>query len=88
MVTRDGSGKIRELLCNSRTFDLPIASSDVLPLTTKLLEARGSKALTSSALLVLAFTYALKLLNADWLRRSPFFLYHGGTFGNQEGMVT
>ena len=29
-----------------------------------------------------------KLLNADWLRRSAFFLILEATFGNQEGTIT
>ena len=33
-------------------------------------------------------TYGAKLLSADWLRQRAFFLNQGGSFGNQEGMVT
>ena len=33
-------------------------------------------------------TYGAKLLSADWLRQRAFLLNQGGSFGNQEGMVT
>ena len=33
------------------------------------------------------FTCRAKLLNADWLTLSAFFLNHEGTFRNQKGMI-
>ena len=45
MVTRGYSEKIRVLICRSQTYDLPITSSDTLPLSYRGLVGDGGSAI-------------------------------------------